>query len=56
MQTSFESPVDQPLIPQLMFQLFYLEFNNIGGEGCMHMSKAQWTNLQKLKLCINYTI
>ncbi len=56
MQASIEGLVDQPQHTQPMYQLLYLDNNNIESEGCSHLSKAQWTNIHTLNLGINCTI
>ncbi len=56
MQPSIEGSVEQPPITQPMFQLGYLDDNNIGSEGCRHLSNAQWINLQSLDLRISWVI
>jgi len=57
MQPSIEGSVEQPPHSPPMYQsCYYLESNDIGAEGCSHLSKAQWTNLHTLYLCISRVI
>ena len=52
MQLSFSVEVEQPPNTQLMYQLWNLDVNNIGAEGCSYLSQSKWNNIQKLNLCI----
>ncbi len=56
MQLSIKGSVEQPPYTQPKYQLGYLGWNNIGAEGCSHLSKAQWSNLHTLDLCIGWFI
>ena len=56
MQLSIAFEVEQPPKTQLMYQLWYLESNNIGAEGCKYLSQSKWNNLQTLYLGISYGI
>lgn len=40
-------------IPRLI--IVYLALNKIGDDGCWHLSKAQWLNLQYISLGKNYS-
>ena len=33
----------------------YLDGNNIGADGCSHLSKARWPNLQTINLSKEYS-
>ena len=48
--------MDKPPKTRPTHELFFLEKNKIGDEGCRHFSKAQWKNLYDLNLCISYDI
>ena len=56
MQISITVEVEQPPNTQPMYQLWYLDSNNIGDEGCKYLSQSKWNNLQKLDLGISYGI
>ena len=56
MQLSIEVELEQPPNTRTMYQLWYLEYNDIGAEGCNYLSKSNWNNLQKLDLRISYGI
>ena len=56
MQLSFSVEVERPPSPLSMYQLWYLGDNDIGAEGCRHLSRSKWNNLQTLDLCISYNI
>ena len=56
MPPSFLVEVEQPPKTRSMYQLWYLENNNIEGEGCRHLSQSKWDKLQILNLSISYGI
>ena len=56
MQASIKCALDQPPNTLPTYHFCYLESNNIGAEGCKHLSKAHWTNLHTLYLSIIYVI
>ena len=56
MPPSFLVEVEQPPITLPTYQLWYLGSNNIGAEGCRHLSQSKWNNLQTLNLGISYGI
>ena len=56
MLLSFTVGVEQPPNTQPMYQLWYLEENNIEAEGCRNLSQSEWNNLQTLYLRISYGI
>ena len=35
---------------RFMYTIVYLEWNNIGDEGCKHLSRVKWNNLTQLDL------
>ena len=56
MQLSIEVELEQPPNTRPMYQLWYLDYNNIGAEGCRYLSQSKWNNLQILNLGISYGI
>ena len=56
MQISIAVEVEQPPNTQPRYQLWYLDKNNIGAEGCNILSQSNWNNLQTLGLRISYGI
>ena len=55
MPPSFLVEVEQPPNTQPMYQLWYLDWNNIGAEGSKYLSQSKWNNLQELGLGISYS-
>ena len=56
MPPSVSVEVEQPPNTWAKYQLWYLVNNNIGAEGCRHISHSKWNNLQALNICISYGI
>ena len=56
MQLSFSVEVEQPPRTLPKYQLWNLDSNNIGAEGCSYLSQSKWNNLQELYLSISYGI
>ena len=56
MQISIAVELEQPPNTLPEYQLWYLDSNNIGAEGCKYLSQSKWNNLQKLYLGISYGI
>ena len=56
MQISIAVELEQPPNTQPMYQLWYLDDNEIGAEGCKYLSQSKWNNLQTLDLRISYGI
>ena len=56
MQLFVQVEVEKPPITQPMYNLWYLDDNNIESEGCIYLSKSKWNNLQKLNLSISNLI
>ena len=56
MQISFSAEVEQPPNTQSVYQLRYLDNNNIGAQGCRHLCQSKWNKLQTLNLGISYGI
>ena len=56
MRISIAGEVERPPKTLPMYQLWYLDDNKIGAEGCKYLSESKWNNLQTLSLCISYYI
>jgi len=55
MQLTFKSSVAKPPHTLSWYQLRELDGNNIGNEGCIYVSKAQWNKLHILYIGIFFS-